>query len=459
MLSYLRRKMKTIMIVVAVLFAGTMFYGLGYKGIKNVQEGPKKGSIATINGREIDHVKLQQTVNRIFSQEKGRVTPDQAMMDQTLALQQVIEFTIMLDESRRSMRVSGEELEQAIDQIMQANKIPNRNALKDALKNMGQEYSQFKNSLKEEILVSKMVNTVRGGVTIGPNDLREVQAGHILITPKGNDEKSDFEARAKAEDILAKIKKGQNFAALAMQFSDDPGSAKNGGDLGYFSTGSMVPEFEKVAFSLKPGEVSPVTRTQFGYHIIKVYSTRLRKVDQKGKDINEVILSEKQDQAMRKWLYDLHQKNKIDITDPLLKAYALMLSGKLNEAISSYNEAAMANPANPYVHLFLGDAYLKAGNNELAMAEYGKVSDLAGADPNILIALGDIYVSRNMTTLALEQYRKASLIAGDSKKVHEDLKAIFKKLGASADVSRENSEIKRIEKKEKFEKEIQDKLK
>ncbi len=60
MLSYLRRKMKTIMVIVAVLFGATMFYGIGYMGIKNVKESPKKGSIATVNGNEIDHKKFEQ---------------------------------------------------------------------------------------------------------------------------------------------------------------------------------------------------------------------------------------------------------------------------------------------------------------------------------------------------------------------------------------------------------------
>ena len=67
MLSYLRKKMKTIMIIVAVLFAATMFYGLGYTGLKNIGAGTKKNSIATINGKEIDHKKLQQNLNQMFS--------------------------------------------------------------------------------------------------------------------------------------------------------------------------------------------------------------------------------------------------------------------------------------------------------------------------------------------------------------------------------------------------------
>lgn len=458
MLSYLRKKMKTIMIIVAVLFAATMFYGLGYRGIKGIKESPKKGSVATVNGKEIDHKRLEQAMQKLLSSQKGRVTPEDAMMYQTVALQQVIDFTLMLDDAKRHFRVGGGEIDQAIDQIMQANKIPNRDALKGALKNMGMEFNDFRNNIKEEMLVAKMVNKVKTEVTISSDDLREIRARHILIIPRSGDDKGDFDARVKAEELLSRIKKGEDFATLAVKYSDDPGSAKKGGDLGFFTTGMMVPEFEKVAFTLKPGEVSGLVKTPYGYHIIKLEDTRLRKIKVKGKDLNEEVLADKQDQALKKWMYDLKEKAKIEINEPLIKAYSLYIMGKVNEAISAYNEAIMDNPSNPYIHLFLGDAYSKTGNREFALLEFEKASQLSGADPSLLIAVGDIYYNMKKREPALENYRKASLIAGDNKNMHKELKKIFEKIGAASDAAKEQAEISRIEKKEKFEKEIQQKL-
>jgi len=459
MLSYLRKKMKSIMITIAVLFAASMFYGLGYTGLKNIKEGPQKGSIATINGKEIDHERLQQAFNRMIAQEKGRIKPEQAMMYQTAALEQVMDYMLMLGDAKKKFRASGREVDQAIEQIMQANKVPSKSALESALKNMGQTLSGFKKMIKEEIIVSKMANRIKGEVTVTPNDLREVKASHILILSRGSDAKSDFEARAKAEDILQRIKKGENFAALALKYSEDPGSAKMGGELGYFPTGKMVPEFENAAFSLKPGEVSDVIKTSYGYHIIKVEDTKLRKVKEKGKDLNEQVLAEKQDMAYRRWIFGLRQKANIEINDPIIKAYSMLIAGNLNEAISSFNQAAMSNPYNPYIHLFLGQAYKQAGNTEFAMLEYKKAGEFSGADPGLLIAVGDAYSDIKNRTLALEQYRKASLIAGDNKDIHKELKDIYKKYGTKSDVSKEQAEINRIEKKEKFEKEIQEKMK
>jgi peptidyl-prolyl cis-trans isomerase C len=97
-----------------------------------------------------------------------------------------------------------------------------------------------------------------------------VRASHILIAvdPQG-DEASKAGARKKAEEIQAMLKQGKDFAALAGEFSDCPSSSQ-GGDLGYFTRGKMVGSFEDTAFSLKPGEMSGIVETKFGYHLIKV---------------------------------------------------------------------------------------------------------------------------------------------------------------------------------------------
>lgn len=98
-----------------------------------------------------------------------------------------------------------------------------------------------------------------------------VRARHILIKVD-NKAKEDEKVKAKerAEGILKRIKSGEDFAKLATEFSDDPGSKNKGGDLGFFPKGRMVPNFEKAAFALRVGEVSDIVETPFGFHIIKV---------------------------------------------------------------------------------------------------------------------------------------------------------------------------------------------
>jgi peptidyl-prolyl cis-trans isomerase D len=96
-----------------------------------------------------------------------------------------------------------------------------------------------------------------------------VQIRHILIKTQGKPKSEDAGLKAKAEDILKQVKAGANFADLAKKDSEDPGSAEKGGELGFITRGQTVPNFEKVAFSLKPGETSGVVETEYGFHILQ----------------------------------------------------------------------------------------------------------------------------------------------------------------------------------------------
>ncbi len=101
------------------------------------------------------------------------------------------------------------------------------------------------------------------------------RASHILIQVAADaDEKTLNEAKAKAEDVLRQIRAGGDFAQLAKKYSDDPGSAAQGGDLGFFARGVMAPEFDETVFSQKVGDVSEPVKTQFGFHIIKLDEIR-----------------------------------------------------------------------------------------------------------------------------------------------------------------------------------------
>lgn len=99
----------------------------------------------------------------------------------------------------------------------------------------------------------------------------ERKASHILVQVDGDaDDDTRAKAKSKAEDLLQQLNKGAEFAKLAKEFSDDPGSAEQGGDLGFFGRGIMTPAFEEATYALKKGELSPVVETSFGYHIIRL---------------------------------------------------------------------------------------------------------------------------------------------------------------------------------------------
>jgi peptidyl-prolyl cis-trans isomerase D len=97
-----------------------------------------------------------------------------------------------------------------------------------------------------------------------------VKARHILLMTQGKSDAEKKQALTKAQDLLKQLRAGADFADLAKKNSQDPGSAQNGGDLGFIVRGQTVPEFEKVAFTAKPKEISDVVTTQYGYHILQV---------------------------------------------------------------------------------------------------------------------------------------------------------------------------------------------
>ncbi|EAQ64736.1 peptidyl-prolyl cis-trans isomerase D, putative [Marinomonas sp. MED121] len=119
---------------------------------------------------------------------------------------------------------------------------------------------------KVNVSSAELEQAYQAATSTAPKEER--RASHILI--EANDQRSDEEARALAQDIKSKIDSGTKFEALAKQYSDDLGSKAAGGDLGYVSSGMMVPEFENVLFSMVVDQVSGVVETEFGYHLIEL---------------------------------------------------------------------------------------------------------------------------------------------------------------------------------------------
>ena len=106
------------------------------------------------------------------------------------------------------------------------------------------------------------------------SDEQEVHARHILIRAAAGDDKASKEAEDKIKAIIARLKKGEDFAKVASETTEDPSGKATGGDLGYFTKEQMVPEFADVAFKLDKGQISEPVHTQFGWHVIKVEDKR-----------------------------------------------------------------------------------------------------------------------------------------------------------------------------------------
>jgi peptidyl-prolyl cis-trans isomerase D len=155
----------------------------------------------------------------------------------------------------------------------------------------------------------------------------QAKVRHILIAvPSGADAKADAAAKAKAEDILKQIKAGGNFADLASKNSDDPGSKPTGGELGWLNPGQTVPEFDKAAFSLAPGQTSDVIKTQFGYHILQVEEKKtahLRPLAEVKPEILPILEQQKSGTAMQNLATQLTAEAKKDGMDKTAAAHNL----------------------------------------------------------------------------------------------------------------------------------------
>src|SRR5207253_6558207 len=128
----------------------------------------------------------------------------------------------------------------------------------------------------------------------------QVRARHILVKVASDaGEPAKAAARKKAEDLLAKVRAGGDFAALARKNSDDPGSAAQGGDLGLFGRGTMTPAFESAAFALEAGKVSDVVETPFGFHVIKVEEHRPRGVEALDGARDEIVQALRAERALQ----------------------------------------------------------------------------------------------------------------------------------------------------------------
>jgi len=150
----------------------------------------------------------------------------------------------------------------------------------------------------------------------------QVHCSHILIrTAEDAKPEEKDAARKKAEELQVRCVSGEDFAALAKEFSQDPGSAPKGGDLGFFAKEQMVAPFAEAAFALKPDEVSPVVETRFGYHVIKLHERKdasKRGLDEVKEQIQGYLQTQALDQAVQAKVRELKADAKIDVVAPHL---------------------------------------------------------------------------------------------------------------------------------------------
>ncbi len=210
----------------------------------------------------------------------------QSLIDQKLLLIKADEDTIEVDDERVEQNLkqqieymikqagSQEKLEQYYSAPLFKIKSDLRKEIENQMRIQLLREKKFANITISRKEVEKFFETYKDSL---PGVKPTVDISHILIqvTPS---QASAQAAYRKILEIQQRLKKGEDFAKLAQQYSEDPGSAKNGGDLGFVSRGTLVKEFEEAAFGLKEGEISDIVQTQFGFHIIQLLERKGEKI-------------------------------------------------------------------------------------------------------------------------------------------------------------------------------------
>lgn len=233
-----------------------------------------------------------------------------------------------------NIKVSEEEIRQAIDDVKRQNNMSSQEVLVTALANQGMSFDQYRDQLREQIEKLKLVSQeVRAKIQVGETEIREYYEAN---RPKYSDDDS-FRARhiffrindkAPADDIkrsmttaltvLAEARAGKDFIELARTYSEDPAARKDGGDLGTFRKGDMLPELESTILSMKTGDVSELVHTPAGFHIIKLeerIAGKLKPYESVRAEIEELLYRKKSEERFSQWARELRGKATVEVKE------------------------------------------------------------------------------------------------------------------------------------------------
>lgn len=241
--------------------------------------------VARVNGDVISRADLEMAVGALEARAGQPMPADQRDRIVRGVLDQLIGYRLLLQESAaRKIAVSDTDLDARVAQVR--TQFSSEQAFQQTLDQRKMTLASLRAEVREGMQIDTMLEAgMAAKAAVTPEQITQfyqqnasefqeserVRASHILIrVPENADAAAKEQALARAAELLKEVKAGGDFAALARQHSQDPGSAVNGGDLGYFERGQMVGPFEETAFSLAPAQSSDLVETTFGYHIIKV---------------------------------------------------------------------------------------------------------------------------------------------------------------------------------------------
>ncbi|MEW6040859.1 MAG: peptidylprolyl isomerase [Elusimicrobiota bacterium] len=351
------KKFKLLLLLPSVIFYG---YSTVFSETKVLDK-----TIATVNGENILLSEFNKIADPIIEQYR-QLAPKNEFSTEKVAelkkkvLDQMIDDRLIIQEAKaKKTRVTKRELDNGIAKVK--SRFESDDEFQTELRKEGITEEKFQKRIEEQLMAMQLIDAeVKSKIEIPEDDEAKkvydnlklvidskpaegiteeekkdmetlakiarksfgelIRARHILIRSSKDDAMKDqIEAKKRLGEIQQKINAGEDFEELAQKYSQDPGSRERGGDLGYFSRGDMVPEFENAAFALNVGQISDIIRTEYGYHLIKIEE---KKAAQKitfellKNDLKDYIRQKKAEKKYSLWLKTLRGKASIK-TNPV----------------------------------------------------------------------------------------------------------------------------------------------
>lgn len=289
--------------------------------------------LAKVNGAAItqgDFDRELKSYESMARREGRAINPEEFAQLESMTLERLINMELLYQEAKnKGLTVTEEAIDSQIEQAQK--RFKTEGEFEQMLASLNVDMAGLRNQIERMELTQQLIRRVFSDqIAVSDTEVKDfyetnkdrfltpaqVRASHILVKLEQDASDEDRgKAREKIEMVEARLKKGEDFAQLAQEFSDCP-SASRGGDLGFFSRGRMVKPFEDAAFALKKDELSPITQTQFGFHIIKQTGEKpeeLTPLDKAAARIKYNLKQSKLNQMVQENLARLKDEAKLEI--------------------------------------------------------------------------------------------------------------------------------------------------
>lgn len=298
--------------------------------------------IARGKGCEVKRSQLDDVMTTIRSTAAARgqqIPPEQGAMIERMQLDQLIQVQLLNSMATPADKAKGEENANKQFEAMKT-RAGTEESLNRQLKSVGMTQESLKSRMRE-LAIAEAVLDRELNVTVSDEEVKKfydenpkkfeqpemVRAAHILLSTRDEATRTELTEDKKAakrkliEDLLKRARAGEDFAKLAREYSEDPGSKDNGGEY-TFAKGQMLPEFEAAAWALNTNQVSDIVTTMYGYHIIKLYDKipeKKAELDKVSTNLREQLKQRAMGQKMPDYVAKLKKDAGVEVLDEKLK--------------------------------------------------------------------------------------------------------------------------------------------